>query len=58
MKIFVAGATGTIEMPLVRELIKRNHKVTGLTRSSEKRAMLENGGETSWEFGVMFYSNR
>lgn len=44
MKIFVAGATGTIGLPLVRELVKRNHEVTGLTRSNEKRAMLENAG--------------
>lgn len=41
MKIFIAGASGTLGLPLVRELIKRKHEVYGLTRSGEKKALLE-----------------
>jgi nucleoside-diphosphate-sugar epimerase len=33
MKIFVAGATGAIGLPLVRALCTLGHKVTGMTRS-------------------------
>lgn len=45
MKIFVAGATGTLGLPLVRELIKKNHEVYGLTRSGgEKKGLLEKMG--------------
>ncbi len=41
MKIFVAGATGALGIPLVRELTSRGHTVVGLTRSEAKRPMLE-----------------
>lgn len=41
MKIFIAGASGTLGMPLVRELIKRKHEVYGLTRSGDKKGLLE-----------------
>lgn len=44
MKVFVAGATGAIGLPLVRALIARKHQVTGLTRSAEKRLTLEQLG--------------
>lgn len=44
MKVFVAGATGTLGMPLVRALVARKHQVTGLTRSPEKRRVLEEAG--------------
>jgi nucleoside-diphosphate-sugar epimerase len=44
MKVFVAGATGALGLPLVRELVSRGHEVTGLTRSPEKRAALERLG--------------
>jgi nucleoside-diphosphate-sugar epimerase len=37
MKIFVAGATGAIGLPLVRALCTLGHEVTGMTRS--KRGM-------------------
>jgi nucleoside-diphosphate-sugar epimerase len=33
MRIFVAGATGAIGRPLIAELIRRGHAVTGMTRS-------------------------
>jgi 2-alkyl-3-oxoalkanoate reductase len=33
MKVFVAGATGAIGQPLIMELIRRGHTVTGMTRS-------------------------
>jgi len=44
MRIFVAGATGTLGFPLVCALVAKNHQVTGLTRSSEKRRTLERAG--------------
>jgi nucleoside-diphosphate-sugar epimerase len=40
MKIFVAGASGTIGVPLVRALVAAGHQVTGTTRSPDKAAML------------------
>lgn len=33
MNVFVAGASGAISRPLVAELIRRGHAVTGMTRS-------------------------
>jgi nucleoside-diphosphate-sugar epimerase len=33
MRIFVAGASGAIGQPLVAELVRRGHEVTGMTRS-------------------------
>jgi 2-alkyl-3-oxoalkanoate reductase len=33
MKVFVAGATGAIGQPLIVELIRKGHTVTGMTRS-------------------------
>lgn len=44
MRIFVAGSTGTLGMPLVRALVARKHRVTGLTRSPEKTRVLEEAG--------------
>ena len=37
MKVFVAGGSGTIGVPLVRALVAAGHQVTALTRSSSKR---------------------
>ncbi|AXC10828.1 NAD-dependent epimerase/dehydratase [Acidisarcina polymorpha] len=34
MRIFVAGATGAIGRPLIAELIRQGHTVTGMTRSA------------------------
>ena len=33
LKIFVAGASGAIGQPLIAELVRRGHEVTGMTRS-------------------------
>jgi nucleoside-diphosphate-sugar epimerase len=44
MRIFVAGATGAIGRPLVRQLIAAGHTVTGMTRTPEKTGwLLERG---------------
>jgi nucleoside-diphosphate-sugar epimerase len=46
MKIFVAGATGAIGRPLVRQLVAAGHQVTGMTRTAGKVAgLLEQGAE-------------
>ena len=36
MKIFIAGATGTIGRPLIAQLLAKGHDVVALTRSQEK----------------------
>jgi uncharacterized protein YbjT (DUF2867 family) len=33
MRVFVAGASGAIGRPLIAELVRRGHEVTGMTRS-------------------------
>ena len=38
MKVFVAGASGAIGKPLVRQLVAAGHEVTGMTRREEKAA--------------------
>jgi uncharacterized protein YbjT (DUF2867 family) len=40
MKVLVAGATGTIGVPLVRTLVAGGHRVYGLTRDPGKRQLL------------------
>src|SRR5262245_9539194 len=44
MKVFIAGATGALGLPLARELAAQGHEVLGLTRSAAKRSLLENVG--------------
>lgn len=44
MKVFVAGGSGTIGIPLVRALVAAGHEVTALTRSSSKRDELLSSG--------------
>jgi nucleoside-diphosphate-sugar epimerase len=46
MKVFVAGASGTIGVPLVRALVAADHQVTAMTRSPEKQEMLRALGAT------------
>lgn len=41
MKVFLAGASGTIGVPLVRALVAAGHEVTAMTRSPEKQAPLK-----------------
>ncbi|HEY7152491.1 MAG TPA: NAD(P)-dependent oxidoreductase [Gemmataceae bacterium] len=44
MKVFVAGATGAIGKPLIAELVRQGHTVTGMTRSETgTQAMKELG---------------
>lgn len=44
MRVFVAGATGTLGRPLVRALVQKGYEVVGLTRSSVGRAQIEKLG--------------
>jgi nucleoside-diphosphate-sugar epimerase len=44
MKVFVAGATGAIGKPLVRQLVAAGHEVTGMTRREERAAELREAG--------------
>jgi 2-alkyl-3-oxoalkanoate reductase len=47
MKVFVAGASGTIGTAVVVELIRRGHEVTGLTRKASRRPLIERLGASS-----------
>ena len=44
MRVFVAGATGAIGRPLVRQLVEAGHAVVGTTRSEERAADLRAAG--------------
>ncbi len=46
MKIFVAGASGAIGQPLITELIRKGHTVTGMTRSEAGAEKLKKLGAT------------
>ena len=46
MRVFVAGASGTVGIPLVRALVTAGHQVTALTRSPEKQDELRRLGAT------------
>jgi nucleoside-diphosphate-sugar epimerase len=46
MRIFVAGGSGTIGVPLVRALVAAGHQVAALTRTSGKEAELRAMGAT------------
>lgn len=46
MRTFVAGASGTIGIPLVRALVAAGHEVTALTRSPQKQDELRRLGAT------------
>ncbi|HEY3980420.1 MAG TPA: NAD(P)-dependent oxidoreductase [Streptosporangiaceae bacterium] len=47
MRVFVAGATGAIGVPLVSQLIDAGHQVTGTYRSPEKAGRLRGAGATA-----------
>jgi nucleoside-diphosphate-sugar epimerase len=44
MKVFVAGASGAIGRPLVRQLVAAGHAVTGTTRREERAAEIREAG--------------
>lgn len=44
MRVFVAGATGTMGRPLVRALAARGHEVVGMTRTPSKRQLIAADG--------------
>lgn len=44
MKVFVAGASGVIGRPLVRQLVESGHEVTGMTSRDSGRAGIEGAG--------------
>jgi len=44
VRVFVAGASGAIGGPLVRQLVAAGHEVTGMTRREEKAAELREDG--------------
>ncbi|WP_263357891.1 NAD-dependent epimerase/dehydratase family protein [Acidicapsa ligni] len=44
MKVFVAGASGAIGVPLITELIGSGHEVTGMTRSQDQAIKLSKLG--------------
>jgi len=47
MKIFVAGGSGAIGVPLVRALVAAGHQVTALTRSAGKQQQLRSLGASA-----------
>jgi nucleoside-diphosphate-sugar epimerase len=44
MKVFVAGASGVIGRPLVRQLVAAGHEVTGMTRSEDRAVEIREAG--------------
>ncbi len=44
MKVFVAGASGALGRPLVRQLLDVGHEVTGMTRREERAAEIRDAG--------------
>lgn len=44
MKVFVAGASGAIGRPLVRQLVAAGHEVTGMTRRKDAAEQIEGAG--------------
>ncbi|HEU4944783.1 MAG TPA: NAD(P)-dependent oxidoreductase [Solirubrobacterales bacterium] len=47
MKVFVAGASGAIGRPAVRQLVAAGHEVTGMTRREERAAEIHAAGATA-----------
>jgi 2-alkyl-3-oxoalkanoate reductase len=44
MRVFVAGASGALGRPLVRQLLAAGHEVTGMTRREERAAEIRDAG--------------
>jgi len=44
MRVFVAGASGVIGRPLVRQLVAAGHEVTGMTRSEDRAVEIREAG--------------
>ena len=44
MKVFVAGASGAIGRPLMRQLVAAGHEVTGTTRREERAEEIRAAG--------------
>ncbi|HEX5762191.1 MAG TPA: NAD(P)-dependent oxidoreductase [Solirubrobacterales bacterium] len=44
MRVFVAGASGALGRPLVRQLVEAGHEVTGMTRRRERAEEIEGAG--------------
>jgi nucleoside-diphosphate-sugar epimerase len=47
MRVFVAGASGVIGVPLVRQLVAAGHEVTGTTSKQENVSRIEAAGATA-----------
>jgi nucleoside-diphosphate-sugar epimerase len=47
MKVFVAGASGTMGRPLVRHLLAAGHEVTGMTRREDRAAKIRKTGASA-----------
>lgn len=47
MKVFVAGASGAIGRPLIRQLVEAGHEVTGTTRRKERAEEIRAAGATA-----------
>jgi nucleoside-diphosphate-sugar epimerase len=47
MKVFVAGASGAIGRPLVRQLVAAGHEVTGMTRREERAEEIRTAGASA-----------
>ena len=47
MKVFVAGASGAIGRPLMRQLVEAGHEVTGTTRREERAEEIRAAGATA-----------
>src|SRR4051794_33875757 len=47
MKVFVAGASGAMGRPLVRQLVAAGHEVTGMTRREERVEEIREAGASA-----------
>ncbi|MGE0535150.1 MAG: NAD-dependent epimerase/dehydratase family protein [Pirellulales bacterium] len=52
MIVFVAGATGAIGQPLIAELVRQGHRVTGMTRSGRGAQWLVDAGASVAELSA------